>query len=578
MKIKHFLAALAAVFTLGFTVSCDESNDPTLLDEVQVSSSYVALPATGDSNNTVTAKITVTATESWNITGMPDWLTVSPASGGAGTTEVSFIAKPYEGRTAEVFLTCGINTQRINVIQGIAQIDNATVAQINAGPDSKTYRVTGVVTKITETATYGNWYLNDGTVDGDGLYIYGTKYQGQTKQAALIKLGIEVGDEVTIEGPKTTYNGTVELVDVDVIKVNKSLIKVDSTMVAGKVATELPSDGGQIEAFLTNKGNGLFVDVPADAKDWLSIASVAGNKVTFNVAANTAGPRTTTLVFKTTDGKKDYTAETTISQAGLSGTLELPMTVAEAIAAANAGITTPVYVKGIVSKLVDSKNKSNEYVPGFNSDYGNGSFWISADGKYNEDLALDFEVYQANWLGGKSWTEENPQIAVGAEVVIYGPLTLYKGTAETQGKGAAYVYSVNGATADENGIGTLEAPFNVAGAYAAANAGVTSNVYVSGIASKVLYTFSASYGTGTFWLSDDGTYNGAADGKSTTDYTHDFEAYSVYWFNNTPWAEGNAQVEVGDKVTVLGAITIYKNMVETSSKKAWVYSLNGATE
>lgn len=567
MKIKNYLTALAAVFTLGFAVSCDDNNDPTLLSDVQVSNSYVAIAQTGGSTS-----INVTAAGSWTISGMPDWLTVNPASG-SGNGSVSFSAEStLDGRTAELLLTCGTQVQRINIIQGLATISPATCAEVIAGPDSKNYQVTGICTKIANTQ-YGNWYLNDGTGE---IYIYGTVNAGGSY--AWSSFGIEVGDEVTVSGPKTTYNGTVELVDATFIKVNKSLIKVESTTVAGEETTALPSDGGELVVSLTNKANGLYVEIPTDAQNWLSIASIAGNQVTFKAAANTAGPRNTTLVFKTTDGKKDYSAEVSISQAGLSGTLELPMTVEEAIAAANAGIATPVYVKGIVSKLVDSKNKAGVVVPGFNADYGNGSFWISADGKYNEDLALDFEVYQANWLDGKSWTEENPQIAVGSEVVIYGPLTVYKGTAETQGKGAAHVYSVNGATTDENGIGSADAPFNVAGAYAAANAGVTSNVYVSGIASKILYTFSASYGTGTFWLSEDGTYNGAEDGKSTTDYTHDFEAYSVYWYNNTPWADGNAQVEVGDKVTVYGAITIYKNMVETSSKKAWVYSINGVTE
>ena len=49
----------------------------------------------------------------------------------------------------------------------------------------------------------------------------------------FLSLGIEVGDIVTVEGPKTTYNGTVELVNVTVINIEKSLIKVDSLMVDG---------------------------------------------------------------------------------------------------------------------------------------------------------------------------------------------------------------------------------------------------------------------------------------------------------------------------------------------------------
>lgn len=310
MKIKHIFAALAAVFTLGFTVSCDESNDPTYLSDVQVSSSYVAIPLGGGSTT-----INVSSVGAWTISGMPDWLTVSPLSGN-GNASVSFSAAgALDGRTATVALACGDQVQRINVIQGLSTISPATVAEVMAGPDSKSYQVTGIVTKITETATYGNWYLNDGTSATD-LYIYGTKYEGKTKQAALLKLNIEVGDEVTIEGPKTTYNGTVELVDVDVVKVNKSLIKVDSTMVAGIKSSELPIEGGEITAVLSNKGNGLFVEIPENAKSWLGISSIAGNKVTFLAQPNNGGDRSTTLVFKTTDGKKEYTAEASISQKG----------------------------------------------------------------------------------------------------------------------------------------------------------------------------------------------------------------------------------------------------------------------
>ena len=105
------------------------------------------------------------------------------------------------------------------------------------------------------------------------------------------------------------------------------------------------------------------------------------------------------------------------------------------------------------------------------------------------------------------------------------------------------------------------------------------DVFVKGKVSAILYTFSANYGTGTFWISDDGTaYGVSADKKSTTAPAKDFECYSVYWYNNTPWAEGNAQVAEGDEVVIKGQLALFKGTYETSSKKAWVYSLNGKTE
>lgn len=557
MKMKYIFAAFVAAVSFSFTtVSCDQEDEKSYLSEVQVSSSYVAFPVAGGSKT-----IEVRATGAWSFSEVPAWLTVSPASGNGNATVTLTADSATKTNEATLLLACDGQIQRINVLQMTekTELTLSTCAQVNAGLDGTAFRVGGVVTKIAESATYGNFYINDGTGE---VYIYGTKYNGNTKQGAILKLGIEVGDEVIVEGPKTTYNGTVELVDVDVIAVNKSLIKVDSTYVAGVNTNNLPCEGGDITAYLTNKGQGLYVTVPDEVKSWISISEVAGNTVTFHVADNIAGPRSATLVIRTTDGKKEYTANLDLTQDGLSGTFDLPMTVPEAIAAANSGITKAVYVKGIVSELVKG---------GFDANYGNGTFWISADGVYNENNKLDFEVYQANWFGGNKWTEANVQIEVGAEVLVYGPLTLYKGTAETQGKGAAYVYSINGVTTDENGLGFVEAPFNALGGIAAAKAGVKVNVYVEGIVSELVKGgFDPNYGNGSFWISVDGKYN--------NDKSLDFEAYQVNWLEGAKWnSETDPQIAVGDKVVIYGPLTTYNGTSETQGKgAAYVYKYEPA--
>lgn len=559
MKLRNILAALVAGVSLF--ASCVEEADH-YLDEVKVSSSYVALDM-GDASVT----IDMTTTDSWTITDVPEWLTVSPLSGSAGSQKVTFSAKKtLDGRNCEIKVNCGGKVQFINVMQGLATISKATCAEVSSGIEGKSYLVTGVVTKIANTQ-YGNFYINDGTGE---LYIYGTvDSKGAYNWASF---GIEVGDEVTVQGPMSIYNGTVELVDATWIKTAKSLMKIDS--IDPEDAT-IPTKGGDLTVTLENKGEGLSVEIPESAS-WLSIKSVDGNKVTFHATENVAGPRVVTIVFQTAD--KKYSAEATLTQLGAAGSLELPMTVEQAIAAAPSLGNTPVYVKGIVSKLVSSKDKSNNYVDGFNSDYGNGSFWISADGVYNNDKTLDFEAYQVNWIGGAKWTDDDPQIEVGAEVIIYGPLTTYNGTSETQGKGAAYIYSINGVTSSENGVGTPNAPFSVAGAIASVNAGFSGQAYVKGIVSDVLYTFSADYGTGTFWISDDGTSSVTENKKSTTDPSHDFEVYSCYYLGNKPWAAGNDQIAAGDEVVIFGNLTLYNGIAETASKKAYVYSHNGKTE
>jgi len=303
MKLKRIFPFFVAI--LALMTSCDDEETMTLLDEIQVSSSYVSIPVDGGST-----PITLTATDSWTVENNVEWLTISSTSGSAGESTLTFSAESaLDGRTAEVLIQCGGKTQRINIIQGLATISPATCAEVIAGPDSKTYQVTGVCTAITNT-TYGNWYLEDET---GSIYIYGTVDDKGAYN--FLDFGLEVGDEVTVQGPKTTYYGTVELVDVTIININKSLVKVDSVENA-----QLPIEGGEFTAYLTCKGQGVSVDIPEDAKSWLSISSIesAGEEVVvkFNAAANTGGDRGTTLTFRTTDGSKDYSTETTISQKG----------------------------------------------------------------------------------------------------------------------------------------------------------------------------------------------------------------------------------------------------------------------
>ena len=304
MKLERIFPFFIAI--LALMTSCTDEETVTLLDQIQVSSSYVSIPVDGGST-----AITITANDSWTVENEIEWLTISSTSGNAGESTLEFSAQSaLDGRTAEVLIQCGGETQRINIIQGLAQIATATCEEVIAGPDSKTYRVTGVCTAIANT-TYGNWYLEDET---GSIYIYGTLDENGGEENFL-SLGLEVGDEVTVQGPKTTYNGTVELVNVEVININKSLVKVDSVQNA-----ELPIEGGEFTAYLTCKGQGVSVDIPDDAKSWLSISSIQSAEtntvVKFKAEANTGGDRGTTLTFSTTDGTKNYSAQTTLSQTG----------------------------------------------------------------------------------------------------------------------------------------------------------------------------------------------------------------------------------------------------------------------
>jgi len=392
MKLRYFIPSLMAVVAAMFT-GCSDDNDPTYLSEIRVSQSYVALSTGGGSTS-----IDIQAAGSWTVSGAPDWLTVSPASG-SGSGTITFSAAAAEGRTAEVLISCEGKTQRINIIQGIAQVSTATCAEVIAGPDSKTYRVTGTVTSIVNT-TYGNWYLKDNTGE---VYIYGTlDSKGGTKNFS--SWGLEVGDQITVEGPKTTYNGTVELVDVTVVKIVKSLIKCDSLSVDGVKSDELPVAGGEITAHLTCKGQGVAVEIPASAKDWLGVTSStvgATPTVTFYAKANEGGDRETTVVFKTTDGSKEYTSQATIKQKGAI----VECSIADFLAAAVGN--TQYRLTGVITKVAGAA-------------YGN---------VYIKDYSGEAYVYG---IGAKGDFEAKG-LKEGDVVTLVGKRGEYKGTAQMTG-------------------------------------------------------------------------------------------------------------------------------------------------
>ena len=439
MKLKYIIPSLMAVVAAVFT-GCSDDNDPSYLDAVRVSQSYVAIPKTGGS-----ATITLKASSDWAFKAQrwiagkdttnaaaPKWLTVTPTSGGAGQVDITFSAEEtLDGRNCELLLECNGETQRINVIQGLSEVSEVSVAEVMAGPN-KTYRVTGTVTKIANTS-YGNWYMNDGT-SADDLYIYGTLDKAGKSGAnnSIAAWGIEVGDEVTIEGPKTVYNGTVELVNVSVIKINKSLVKVDSL----STNDPLSAEGGEVTAYVTCKGNGVKVEIPEEAKSWLVMSGLNGNNITFRALPNEGDYRKAVVIFKTTSEGKEYTAQATIAQEAkpnAPGSEALPFTVAEAIAKCKEiGSTASdqvYYAKGKISSIKE-----------VSTNYGNATFNISDDGS-DENALTCFRAYSLN---NQKFVAED-EIAVGDEVLLRGKLTKYGSTYETS-SGKAYIYSVNGKT------------------------------------------------------------------------------------------------------------------------------------
>lgn len=479
-------------------INCSDNDDPTFLSEVRLSQSYVGIPQTGGS-----ATIKVNASTNWSISSIPNWLTVSPASGGAGESQISFSADATaDGRSCELLMDCGGVIQRINIIQGLSVIPTVTVAEILSGPE-KTYRVTGTVTSIANTS-YGNWYMNDGTSDED-LYIYGTLDKAGKDGAnnSIDAWGIEVGDEVTVEGPMVIYNGTVELKNVTVVKISKSLIKVDSLSIGGEKvdAATLPLEGGDVTAHISCKGDGINVD---NLPDWLTISSVTSNSVTFRALPNEGGDRSATVTLKTYSGGKEYTSQFAIAQAGAI----IDATVGEFLAAEVGG--TQYRLNGVVTALYESDKQGKSF--------------------YIKDYSGEALVYRAEGFLDSG-------IKVGDVVEVLGKRGAYKDSPQMVECSCALKYAVTPVTIAE----FLSKPDD-------------KNVYymVTGTISSL--------------LDDKGQENDYGN-MFITDGTNELYVYGAYpgWGaegDNRKFLVADNGIQVGDEITLIGYKDTYKGLVE----------------
>lgn len=332
MKLKYIIPSFIAVIAM-FT-GCADDNEPTYLDNLKVSSSYVAFDVKGG-----TQKITVTATEDWSMDFMVPvkadslddekgivkyqvptsqmatkenkWVKVSQLSGGAGTTDISFtVGATTATRSVTVRIKAGDKYQNIIV----AQIDDSptpesTVKDVLKGVDSKTYRVTGMCGKIINTS-YGNWYMVDN--EGNELYIYGTKDASGAYNWK--KFNIAPGDLVTVEGARKTYKSTIEIEDATFISVKKALLLSKETN------KTIDKEGKPFNITITQKGEGLSFKSDVD---WMTIepgytVNKKGDLVfTVNPSENTTGKnREGTLTFKSTKGKEESVLTVSVIQLG----------------------------------------------------------------------------------------------------------------------------------------------------------------------------------------------------------------------------------------------------------------------
>ncbi len=588
MKLKYiFGLVLAALMAVG----CSDDNTVDPLASIAIDQTFVSIPVEGGD-----ATITITAQGDWAFdkvisagkdadgkaifTELPAWLTADKISGSAGQTTVTLHADATEaGREAELRIATGTDKQFIIVRQGSLDASEATCADVIAAPDGKTFRVTGTVATILNTQ-YGNWDLEDET---GTIRIYGTNdkegKKGNNPIDGADGWGFEVGDVVTVEGPKSTYGTTVELVDVTVISVKKSLLKVVTP------EQTVGIEGGDIDVKLAYKGSGAYAALPADC-DWITITGedyVAGKATLFEpnpadtaivhlrVAPNTGNGRKAAIDFSSSNASNTSTITWTLKQDAFTlphgQSVDDPYTVSEALAfvsSLEAGKTTDddYCVTGIICAI--------KYT--FSAQYGTATFFISEDGNAESE---QFQIYSCYYFENQPWKDGDQQIEIGDEVVVKGKMINYNGnTPETASK-QAYLASLK-----KSGPGSRLRPFTADEAtdFIMNNLEVGQSTddeyYIAGeivrIDNPEKNLFNAEYGNASFYIADD-------DDPANTQ----FYVYRTYYLGNRKWVEGDTQIQEGDQVVVCAKLTKYKDnktgniIPETVQKATYLYSLNG---
>lgn len=263
MNFKYIFGAFAAAALAG-VAACEKDPSDVHPEGLELSVSYVSIPVSGS-----TVEVTIDSDKAWGFDTLqtankiPAWLTVSPMSGEAGRSVITFTAGEVGyGREAELKIVSDKVQQFVQVKQGVNTPSPSTCADVIAGADGKQYQVTGVCTAIANT-TYGNWYVNDGTGE---VYVYGT-LDNNGAEKNFSSLGIEVGDVVTISGPKTTYGTTVELVNVTVLNIEKSLLKLAES------SADVAREGGEVSVKVAYKGSGAYFSIAEEAQSWIVFKS-----------------------------------------------------------------------------------------------------------------------------------------------------------------------------------------------------------------------------------------------------------------------------------------------------------------
>lgn len=617
MKLRNlFMAVVAgAAMLVGCNKEVDLGPAKLALDQTTL-----AFEAAGGSQT-----VSVTATRDWAVSGVPDWVALSATNGKAAVeaqpVKITVAQNAEYNRSATIVFTIGFARTSLTINQAgpEGEIDNGDgtlenpfnvagvieyVNELGADVASpKKVFVEGIISAVDEefNTQYGNGAFkisDDGSTSGAQFTAYRVLYLGNKKFAAG-DTQIKVGDVVIIYGNVVNYKGNTPETqqnsaflyslngvdkggaeggggqaaepkgtgtEVDPFNVAAAIAKALET---GETATENSyyikgKVGSVTDQFNSQYGNATFTMIDAG----FDATFTAYRVLYFNNKKWALGGK------EIKEGDEVVVCAKIVNFKG-----NTPETSGGYVVSINGegGSDTPGeeedYTKAeakTVAEFIQLGDKNTYYkltgsVSGFNPTYC--SFDLT-------DATGSIYVYSV--LDAFKTDEWKNKIKNGGTITIAGKYDYYASKNQHEVVSAAFLAYEEGETPggsdEQKGSGTLADPYNAAKANAVASAlesgAKSDDVYVKGKISSIKYTFSAQYGTATFNISDDGSTTGSQ-----------FTCYSVYYLGNRPWADGDMQVAVGDEVIIHGKLVNYNgNTPETSSKEAYVYSLNGQTE
>lgn len=587
MKIKSFLIAALASLAFAACIPAEEN-----LGEAQISVKPTELEF--DASGEKSQVVSLVATRDWHIENTPEWLVVNPTNGTGSTKEqaVTVSVDPNKGndREDEVVFTIGLDKATLKVIQkgekgkiekgsgtledpysvaGViaylqdlgADVTSPEAVYVKGKVSTIDTDKSGVLQCFANTGSYGNatFFISDDGTANDQFECYRILYLGN-KKFATGDTDIKIGDDVVIYGKVVNFKGNTPETSQGTAYLYSLNGETSST-----VAPEDPTTVEQITC-------AEFIQ-KADGNTTYRLVGKVASAVNTTYCSFDLNDGTATVVVWTVNNKDEWKDK--VKQGGTvtvrgkylkyeqNGTVKHEMVDAY-IEKFEEG-TTVDYNNApakTIAEFITAADKETYYkltgvVSGFNSTY------CSMD---ITDASGSIYVYSVS-----NKTDWASKISNGGTVVLAGTYDYFAAKNQHEVVNAYILSFTEGQGGGEaKGTGTLEDPFNADGAMAYIKANgdkeSTEDVYVKGKISSIKNTFDAEHGTAIFNISDDAT-------ATATQFT----AYSVLYLENRAWEAGDAQVAVGDEVILCGKVTCYNGTYETSSKKAYIYSINGKT-